>query len=894
MRCSVGNFFLAVVGMTVVLLSSLSCAPRNPHEAAGFFRPAVLSRACIAGKVTDAVTGRGIDGAHIEVESAIPVIADHTDHDGNYYAEFPGGNYRLRFGKAGYQSAEKTVQLKPGETVGLDIRLEPRAKVVVNAGNPVTGVAPEGTVTVEAAVIIRDGSVVKGIRWKLDRDEVGIAAKMRGENGPAVTVKLPDVAVCKNALLKRLRKDGRLLDRWMVLGIAPSDLREAGNITLTAIATTSTGTYSDTVHIFADLKDLADVNPGLQNVAVGRPVLLQGKQQPSYRWSLAAPPGSAVVLKDGATRNPYFTPDAAGAYTVREGDKERLTIYAGHWQGIVAAEEIGLSEVRRRSGSCLCHEGGPIAPKFVAWRASGHAEIFTQCVNTVFRYEESCFACHMVGFGVRKADGGGSTQYYRAFLKDAAFWDHGKIPPIVKPRPGNYDAILLGYPDVARFANVQCESCHGPNDSEVHQTLKKTGAPERISLQPEVCGTCHGDSKEEASYRQWHVSKHSNYDRAVAAGTIEKNGETAGDCGRCHTGQGFLAWLARGDRLAPLVRPGTGFARDGLIQLGLTEDKVQPVTCAVCHDPHGSGNSFRSRTTKVPVREVANSRMLPREFKGDTVARDALCLICHSTVSGPYNDGTTPRMSGDTAPHAAQGDVLFGQNAFFASTGTHKDHARKDRPDLVEDTCIWCHVKPVPKLSEQGYPRKWVNHTFKSDSGTCFACHKKSGGDELMSKFVTKGDLGNLKKKVEDAVSREIGVTGVVRLVGAASGAADVSLRPPDIQELFLLDLDGKMGVKVTTTANEVYTVSLSRVSPGDVPLTETDNGQVILKAAWNYFLLKNDGSQGVHNPTFVKEVLSATGEKLRALHPVDRGPSMGIISSPIPASGPWPHPPRL
>jgi hypothetical protein len=756
--------------------------------------------------------------------------------------------------------------MKAGETVGWDVPLEPTAPVIVTTGEPLTA-APSGSHTVEATVTIRDGSTLKGIHWTMQREGERVTAILTDENSPKTRVTLPDLAEYKSSLLNRLRKHGRLLDRWMVIGLVPSDLREAGRVSLKATATTSSGAYSDNLDIFADLSHFADVNPGLQNVVVGKAVLLQGKGQPSYNWSLVAPPGSGAVLHDAKTQNPYFIPDVAGAYTVREGDRTRLTIYGGSWRGVVIPEKVGPGDSWRRSATCLCHEMDPIAPKFTAWRTSGHAEMFQQCVNTVFHYEKSCFTCHAVGSGGRTSDGGlTSVHDYRAFLKDSTLWNQDKNPPVVNPRPGNYDMILTSYPDVAKLANIQCENCHGPNNSPAHMTLKKTGAPERMTLSPEVCGNCHDDPADD-SYALWHTSRHSNYGSAIEAGTIEKRGEAASDCGRCHTGQGFLAWLARGDRLTPLVRPGTPATQYGLKMLGLTVDKVQPVTCPICHEPHASGSSFRSKTEKVPVRAVDTTRMFPREFKGETVGRDALCIVCHSTVNGAQNDGAIPRMSSDALPHAPQADVLFGRNAFFTGAGTHKDHSRIDKPNRVEDACIWCHVKSVPKPSDRGYPRKGVSHTFKSTLDKCPECHEGANGGELMRKFATKGDLEGLKITVEGAIREEIDGKEGIRLIGAGSRAADVSLRGVDIREVLLVELDGKMGIEVISMTDGVYRVPLGLVSLGDALFTETDSGQILLKSAWNYFLLKNDGSLGVHNPTFVKEVLNETGGKVRALH---------------------------
>jgi len=846
---------VAVAGFAAMAMSLPGCAPTTPHETVGFLRPAALQRACISGKVTDAITGRGIDGTVLDVEPAVAGPPVSTNRDGFYYAEFAGGSYRLRFVKKGYRATELAVLLTPGDTAGRDVSLEPTAPVVIDAGKPVTGVPPGSTVTVKATVTVRDGSQLKGITWKVHQAEGGVTAVVKGESGPTVTVTLPDSAAYKRALLYRLRKDGRLLNRWMTVGLTPSDLREAGRVTLTASATTTSGTYADTIDIIADVSGFADVNPGLRNVPIGKQLFLHGMDQPSYAWSLAVPAGSTAVLRDAATQNPSFTPDIAGTYTVREANNARLTIHAGQWNGSVVARE---TEVRPRwigANGCLCHYSDPIAAKFTAWRDSGHAEIFERCVTTIFRYEERCFPCHTVGFGGKGTDGGfSSVPAYPAFLKDPTLWDHGKTPPFIRPKPGNLDFMLDTYPHVARLTDVQCENCHGPNNSPAHATLKKTGSPERVSLTADVCGTCHDESIE-PSYRQWHENDHANYHLAVNVATVDKRGESAGDCGRCHAGQGFLAWVARGDRAAMLARPGTGSARQELSALGLTADQVHPVTCAICHEPHNPGSTFRSATEKVPLRTVDSARLNPREFRGEKTGREAICITCHSTTNGPRNDAAPSGIG--AVPHAPQSDVMFGQNAYFTEVGGHKSHAR------IEDSCVWCHAKPVPKPSEGGYPRGGANHTFNTETGLCSRCHKEFEGDELMA--VTERDVENLKGAVESVLFNEIRRKGGVRLDTTGGGAAVVTLRAADMVKVQLIELEGEMAAEVVT-ADRLYKVPLDRVSPGDAPLLSSANGQVIAKAAWNYFLLKKDGSKGAHNPQFVAEVLGATLVRLKEL----------------------------
>jgi hypothetical protein len=808
--------------------------------------------------VTDSITGRTIPGAALEVVPAIPGARVSTDQAGFYYAEFPGGNYSLRFVVPGYRPAEKAFLLKPGDTAGWDVSLEPTAPVIVNAGGTLNGAAPGSTVTLKAQVIVRDGSTLKGVRWEALQNEGSVSVKISDEKGRVVKVALPGIYAYKASLLYHLGKDGRLLDRWVVVGIVPADLREAGRVTMKVTATTSSGTYTDSVDIVADLDSFVDVNPGLQNVVIGRPLFLQGKSRHAYAWSMIGPSGSRAVLKDATTANPYFIPDIPGTYIIREGNEARLTIYAGLWVGAVFAKENEAKEKWGGLKGCYCHFGGRVSSKFAAWRASGHAEIFTRCVNTVFRYDEQCTRCHSVGFAGKIADGGiTSAPDYPDFHKDATIWDLGKKPTLVIPKPTNFKYISDRYPDVARLANVQCENCHGPNNSGAHENLTKTGAPERISLNPEVCGTCHDRSRGVLDYGEWYESKHSNYNLAIETGTVEKRGESAGDCGRCHTGQGFITWLGRGKRTATLAVVSKGNAVHDLAALGLAEGRVMPITCAVCHDPHASGNSFRSNREKVPVRGIEADKMLPVEFISEQPGRGSLCVTCHSTIGGPHNDSSIPRLSSAFTPHATQADVLFGQNAFFIESGVYKNHAR------IEDVCVWCHVKPVPKPSAQGYPRGGVNHTFRTGVALCSECHKGLNRDELMD--ATNGDLEILKKEVEDTIKTEMGVRGGIRFVGRSKSEADTTLSANAIRKVSLMEIAKEMGVEIITSGNS-YKVSLADIREGDTPLMETASGQVILKSAWNYFLVRNDGSSGVHNPRYVSEVLAVTIGRLREL----------------------------
>jgi hypothetical protein len=50
-----------------------------------------------------------------------------------------------------------------------------------------------------------------------------------------------------------------------------------------------------------------------------------------------------------------------------------------------------------------------------------------------------------------------------------------------------------------------------------------------------------------------------------------------------------------------------------------------------------------------------------------------------------------------------------------------------------------------------------------------------------------------------------------------------------------------------------------SDTAVGEASLVDSEAGQVIAEAGWNYFLLDGDGSGGVHNLSFYLDVIKAS-----------------------------------
>src|SRR3972149_11000031 len=106
--------------------------------------------------------------------------------------------------------------------------------------------------------------------------------------------------------------------------------------------------------------------------------------------------------------------------------------------------------------------------------------------------------------------------------------------------------------------------------------------------------------------QQWASSKHANRELAREEATVEKRGETAAHCGRCHSEQGFLAWLPQLEKgNTGLITKPDGSPADVpyLAGLGLTRFSVRPVTCAACHK------------SDLSIRVTARTPVLPAGFR---------------------------------------------------------------------------------------------------------------------------------------------------------------------------------------------------------------------------------------------------------------------------------------
>lgn len=839
------------------LLGTYACQP-GPGPAG----PPGVSTGTLKGTVTNSLTKKPVADVDVVTDPVIPDIKIKTDASGNYTATLPIGIYTMKFQKTNFTAVSQTVSLVAGQTFSKNITLQPTAKVITNAGADKEGQSG-ASITLEAVVTTLDDSTINSYQWT---QVSGAAAKIDNAKEKTARITLNTLPAYKEYLLSLFET----LDRVNVQAINPHVLEAAEACTFKVTVVTTSGSYSDTVVVTTPLPYA--VNNGLRNVPAGLPVLVHGKTQSAYEWSITAPAGSKSKLEDPTSRYTSFNPDVAGEYILTEkNSKATLTVYAGTYQGAISGIDDKGTPI---AATCTtCHNGTIAEDQFTAWRKSGHADIFTSQLNTGTHYTEACFSCHTVGFNPDVANKGiDEASDYKAFA------DSGILSG---PNPTNWKNTVAQYPQTAKMANIQCENCHGPNNhAKLHPNTTPTSA--RVSLSSDVCAECHGEPLRHARFQQWEESKHANMETAIAESGVETRGASAGHCGRCHSGNGFLQWISQGD-LTKRIQGAKGDATiEELTAMGMGKDNIQPITCAVCHDPHDPG-STSGEPNNTTVRIQGNTSLLPSGYQAVNVGRGAICITCHNTRNGLHDAAHLP--TNYSAPHvAAQGDVLMGQNAYLVNGNQRSPHAN------ITDSCVRCHMEITPPPAQLSYQLAGTNHSFSATLQLCSSCHSDAlnatsfqtayeqlleelaakMGEYLLSKLPDKVTVKDYTPHTTGGKSYDIKSAVVVidKTNIVSIGAAEVHG-----QQGFAFKLKQGVAFSYTGTNEQPHSVTLeeAQVQLGDI----TTDGKtaviapsdILVQAGWNYYLVHGDSSLGIHNPGFVDDVLRSS---LDALFPVN------------------------
>jgi predicted CXXCH cytochrome family protein len=196
-----------------------------------------------------------------------------------------------------------------------------------------------------------------------------------------------------------------------------------------------------------------------------------------------------------------------------------------------------------------------------------------------------------------------------------------------------------------RYYDVQCENCHGKGLSHI-SSPKSTNRPlatiavDTGSLNVTGCGECHTGTHE-PFVDEWRGSLH---------GSVESHTVGNASCNSCHNGQGALAAWG---------------VNSNFVEKGKND---QPITCAVCHDPHAKNNDKQLRFA-VDVPDTSQN----------------LCMKCHQRRS------TLDISKQSSGPHSPEGPTLLGIAGWWPNGITDTliaTHVTDRNPKL----CAGCHV----------------------------------------------------------------------------------------------------------------------------------------------------------------------------------------------------------
>ena len=380
-------------------------------------------------------------------------------------------------------------------------------------------------------------------------------------------------------------------------------------------------------------------------------------------------------------------------------------------------------------------------------------------------------------------------------------------------------------------ATGSCATCHTTNASSVGGAdtagyYAATPATQKY-FQDVQCEACHGPGAAHVTVpdETQPIAYLVSYDSTLHVG-----------CGTCHSGAPHASFLedwshgAHRGLEAPAISTGgtclqchegkTVEQRFGgsNVYVEVGSAAAFPIGCATCHNPHGSGNTSELRAS-ITVKDTTN-----------------LCIQCHKRNAVPDTANTR-------GPHSPQGPTFLGTSGWrpagfvWDSTNTTTHATTAANPRL----CATCHLDTLD-VSGAGGKVAWhyTGHGFYA-----IPCVDTAGVDSTDACAITQRSFAAC----------------------TASGCHATG----DAARSNLEALDQELAFLTTTLWDDVN--GDGKIDSGDtglltqVPATEFKRDSVITVAEgalFNVQLIGVDGSHGVHNPPYLKALLTATIEAVR------------------------------
>lgn len=228
---------------------------------------------------------------------------------------------------------------------------------------------------------------------------------------------------------------------------------------------------------------------------------------------------------------------------------------------------------------------------------------------------------------------------------------------------------------------------------------------------------------------------------------------------------------------------------------------LKGTSCDTCHTGYGQ-QLLSTGSADIPLGTI----------KG---GKGSLCIACHN------GRGKKPDLK--AAPHGSvQADILFSKSGAEVQGFKYGDHGHAKG----KDTCLECHmVKDKNGVKE---------HTFKMSkeniANSCGRCHKNATTFNPQAKADYDGD--GTKKGIQDEVS------GLLKVLESQI-------------------LESLKGGKFVSKSGKIQFQDATGKELEAAPEKKVYN------AAWNYYLVRNDRSKGIHNPNYTIQLLQQSYKDL-------------------------------
>jgi hypothetical protein len=380
------------------------------------------------------------------------------------------------------------------------------------------------------------------------------------------------------------------------------------------------------------------------------------------------------------------------------------------------------------------------------------------------------------------------------------------------------------------LAGVQCENCHGPAANHANSPDDPTAVPQ-ADLAATVCGGCHSASHTSytnaPTFEEWSSSGHA----AVVPDALQAMSSSTNNinnCGVCHSGSARLALISG-------VNPA----------ITLTNDFDVAITCAVCHDPHATNaNPAQLRNPVASTNyfalasaDVATVSAFTNKYNASTNIN--LCAQCHNDRGAAWTDtsraphyslqynfllGSVGELEGGSATFNPGSHAGLPASAIYSVSGTF----------YLTNQCVACHMQP------DAVPAMTPSHTFTAGYDVCLNCHDGQAAQAALTPYL----------------SNQVATVIFVLNLWAAQA-------PP------ALLTNGVVPWEYTTPGGLTWQTN----SSGGVTSWSLNNpvnftgpnaaGQALIpdnikKARFDLYLVLNDGSFGVHNPSYALGLLNS------------------------------------